>query len=333
MLTHTRQVLLQGRADEATRTKLFGQFDVMIARLLMGREKELADNVTTIAQAYTKFHTAAVAAGITIGPNKFAAANAPPVEPNLRRELPVMDEINQYTVTGELVSKNWTSILLEHGFEVGTEVVNKKNPRICAVIASISDKIELQCQSSERLAITYNTFVKEWSATAAEMFLLQQPRLVLPTSKAIIQLALAAVSTDIIGIACHKKPVRKVIATKPFKAGDLQLSPFTTSIAQHEAPPKGAYKIEGDFDGNWYLQAPSNTAMTSPFWLMGRCHEEYNMILVNRKVQVSFGDQCVSVTMPMLKNAKAVKANDELVMQAGDVKPSDEPANKKRKSK
>lgn len=119
------------------------------------------------------------------------------------------------------------------------------------------------------------------------------------------------------GVRLHIKPLRGVSAMKVYKTGKLMIPPCTHKIETRNVP--GAVCI-GQHDGvtlylhsNYVSPQPSRDGVLSPFWMVGKTHEESE---ANCMIEPVFAaeDPNPQLKVPMLVNMKDLAHGETLLV-------------------
>ena len=369
LLSKSREIILQAQKPvaELDRVRLFGKLDVNVARFLLGKQRGSKHEFRSLGEAAWHFaEEAKPIAGLDANP---WADHAPPVPSASGADRPKKAdcEMQTYSCTGKHIPADLTSDLAAKGFKVDAIVLPKKNKDkddTARFVIKKIDKNSVHLKKEKKnedenkdeddstcdiptieLEAKYTVYKEEHYPYEAFHGKLHE-QFIRQSQKSIIASSMFGLSTASLkqGLRLLSKPVKSVLASCRYKAGELIIVPETFAVMHSkttEELPSNASLVDTSFKlppGQSYYLAPTtmNTdpakeTLITPFWLVQATTDEeaVNMekskmtVHCNTKVDIgkskwsaTFAESSHKIIFEVLRNTKAIDVGEELLLAA-----------------
>ena len=255
-----------------------------------------------------------------------------------------------------------TAALEEAGFAVSQRVLHKKTKEEGEIVAMTSEKVTINLDSKTTMTVGAQEFLMgHWQTVKAkapieflawedwEPFKSVEVSVMELQAGACLALCEAAKKKSLEGlITLQTKPAKDVIAAKAISKHALQIIPVTSKIQVQEAtkgkqiPPSaismGQKRIGGAVFDMWLTPHPlKEGCLVSPAFMVRSAEDESK---ANMEIWPALGGQQVKeLKVPVLRNTKAVKKGEQLLVYRPKVEaeaaeaPAEHPKKKARKDK
>ena len=348
VLSMARQ-LVQQHSDKVSgddKNRLFGKLDVDVVRVALHKTHDavvLYDSVEQAGHAFWLQLKDIVGDGLEKNPWETHAPQQS-ASSTLSSSAQGPDGMQAFSAIGEHMPTDSTEYLRTQGFVVGGFVVSKKDKAARYTIERIDSSITLK--DSTRTDGTFETFdlpgflsqfkcfEEETYPTTEEYQGKGNEAYDLAAIRGFVTWALASLSQQnpLPNVTMYKKPEKRVFAAADYKAGQLVLLPESTGIVvvkPGSKEPKRAIDLgclssisdKAKFFITPPAMASDKTALNAPFWLVRESTKAKEVTMQEVKMELKATTTCKpkadvskSVTISVLKNIKAIKKGDELVV-------------------
>ena len=341
VLAECRSVARSGGATDDLCNKAFGRLDVLVARIVIGKNKDSIN----LDEAVADFM------------NTISGKPGKPCTSPASGSAAAVQNVVQYDEDGSAVAAGALAVRTE-GFCEGVTVIAAKAAKddlytIDKVHDDGSVVLKSLRDSAKTIAVGRDDFLKQYHKTndsyeELEGWSEHRPSKQATYTDAVLRahvltaMATVASGADVPDLKVMLKPSKGVFSNASYAVNKMVLFPESTKITVGDCPGEGSLK--GTVDGvTFYLSSASCTASFAvPAWIVKTTPDEpqSNVHVILRKVAVAINDTAVDVRIPTLVNHRKLKDGDELLIhravvekKAAAKRPLSMPATAKGKAK